>query len=163
MSPTALPPRHLRALTAALGLLAGCNAIGRTAPLSPRNAAGPPLMGTVHVTSGTFQRRHQVIGVFQMTQEGYRWMHELEVVADADPNSILYKVGAFALGAGAHGVQRLVLVDEKPQTLAEKRMAQVDTALRFAEQMQSRRPPTAASEGTETRYSAKGELVRFLE
>ncbi len=152
----------LLAVALAMGA-SSCVAVSRTAPLNARTAEGPPLFGTVHVTSGTFSRPHQVVGVFQTTQEGYRWMHELEVVSDADPNSILYKVSLLALQAGAQGIQRLELVDENPQSIEERRMKQVQTAVRFVEQMQRGQPPGALGEGTETRYHAKGELVRFTE
>ena len=94
-----------------------------------------------------------------MTLNGYRWLHEQEVVGD--PNNILYSVAALARDNGAQGIQHLELIDTNPQTRAEKIAKQIDTAIKVADQLEKGEAPTALGDGTETRYFVKGELVVF--
>ncbi len=97
-----------------------------------------------------------------MTQTGYRWMHEIEVVDDANPGSILYKLARHAHQHGASGIQFLELVDLKPQSPGEKAKKQLDSAVRIASKP-NLDVGDIASEGSKTRYEVRGELVRFLD
>jgi hypothetical protein len=139
-------------------MLAACTAVSISPPLSPKLTGEVRTFNGVYLTSGTFARPHQVIGVFQMTQTGYKWFHEVEVVDDANPGSILYKAGAVAAGHGAHGVQRLMLVDLDPQTPSDKLQKQMESARRVAEGKSS-----VFEEGSETRWVILGEMVQFLD
>lgn len=154
----------MKASAAFLGLfLAACTARSVTPPLSPPTARDQRTFGTVYLSSGVFKRPHQVIGVVQMTQTGYKWLHEIEVVDDANPGSILFKLGEFARRNGADGIQHLEILDMNPQTPGEKKQKQLETAFRVAQQLHSGKTPSAAQEGTETRYEVKGELVVFAD
>jgi len=114
------------------------------------------------LTSGTFAQPHQVMGVMQMTQTGYRWFYEVELVSDANPASILYKVAMYARDNGADGVQNLELVDLKPQSPAERTQKQISGVMRVADAAKSGQGLNqAASEGEETRWEVRGEFVRF--
>jgi hypothetical protein len=149
---------------AILGLfLAACTARSVTPPLSPPVARGQRTFGTVYLSSGVFKRPHQVIGVVQLTQTGYKWLHEIEVIDDANAGSILFKIGEFARQNGADGIQSLELIDMNPQTPGEKKKKQLETAMHVAQQLHKGEAPTAAEEGTETRYEVKGELVVFTD
>ena len=149
-----------RLLVGAGGLaLCACSAVSTTPPLSRPDATGKPRFASIYLTSGTFSRPHQPVGLVQMTLEGYRWLHAEDVVGD--PNDLLYKVAALARDNGAHGIQHLELIDRKPQTRAERISKQIDTAVRIFEQAKEGDAPTALSEGTETLYFVKGELVVF--
>ena len=142
-------------------LFASCATVNITPPLSRPDATGKPKFSNIYLTSGTFSRPHRPIGVVQMTLNGYRWLHELEVVGD--PNNILYSVAALARDNGAQGIQHLELIDTKPQTRVEKIAKQIDTAIKVADQVEKGDTPAALGEGSETRYSVKGELVVFAE
>lgn len=146
----------------ALGL-GGCTAVSVSPPLTSRPADVEPAPGSVSVTSGQFDRPYQVVGVVQMTQTGYRWMHEVEVVSDANPRSILYKIAAEADRMGADGVQFLELVDLDPQSPGERTSKQIDSAVRLASKARrgSLTAGDVAGEGTKTRWEVRGELVRF--
>jgi hypothetical protein len=139
-------------------LLGACTAVSVSPPLSPKLTGEVRTFGGVYLTSGTFARPHRVIGVFQMTQTGYKWFHEVELVDDANPGSILYKAGAVASRYGAQGVQRLMLVDLDPQTPADKIQKQMESAQRVAEGKSS-----VFEEGSETRWVIVGEMVQFLD
>lgn len=143
-----------------LALLVGsaCTAHSLSPPLSGQTARP---YGTVEITSGEFDRAHTITGVVQMTQTGYRWMHEVEVVADADPRAILTKIGLYAREHGADGVQHVELLDLDPQTEGDKRVKEINTAMNAVRQVRAHETPTALGEGTETRYQVKGELVVF--
>jgi hypothetical protein len=150
---------HVAAGAALLALmLTACTAVSVSPPLSPKLTGEVRTFNGVYITSGTFARPYRVIGVFQMTQTGYKWFHEVEVVDDANPGSILYKAGAVAANHGAQGVQRLVLVDLDPQTPAEVMQNQVKSAQRIAEGKSN-----IFEEGTETRWMILGEMVQFLD
>ena len=142
-------------------IVSGCAAVSVTVPLSDNRAEGRDTFGLIYLTSGTFQRPHQIIGIVQMTQEGYRWLHENEVITEANPDSILYKIGAFVRGKGAEGIQHLVVIDANPQTSGEKTAKQIITAIKVVDQVRRGRAPTALSEGTRTKYLVRGELVKF--
>lgn len=143
---------------------AGCTAVSMSPPLTSQLPQGQ-LDSRHHVplTSGHFQRPYRVIGVFQMTQEGYKWFHEVEVVDDANPSSILYRVGVLARKHGADGVQYLELVDMDPQTPGEKIQKQLDSTVRIAKAADQGRPADIAKEGTKTRWEVRGELVVFTD
>ena len=99
--------------------LAACTAKTISPPLTARGS--PPLhtFGGVRLTSGAFREPHRVMGVIQMTQSGFKWMHEIEIVDDANPASLLFKIGSYAHEHGADGVQHLQLVDERGFGLVE--------------------------------------------
>lgn len=149
---------HVVAVALLALMLAACTAVSISPPLSPKLTGEVRTFNGVYLTSGTFARPHRVIGVFQMTQTGYKWFHEVEVVDDANPGSILYKAGAVAAGRGAHGVQRLMLVDLDPQTPSDKLQKQMESAQRVAEGKSS-----VFEEGSETRWVILGEMVQFLD
>ncbi len=160
------PSRRSRggfALAAAVAL-GGCTAVSVSPPLSSMSATpGAYDPAYVPLTSGALRRPHRAVGVFQMTMRGYRWFHEVEVVDDADPRSILYQVARYAREHGAQGVQYLSLVDLKPQTPAEKVGRQLDSAVRIADHVRADRPERIAGEGSETRWAVQGELVVFVD
>lgn len=140
-----------------------CTAVSVSPPLTSRAPTAKVDDHSVAVTSGQFRRPYRVVGVIQMTQSGYRWMHEVEVVSDANPGSILYKIAREANRLGADGVQFLELVDLKPQSPGEKTAKQIDSAVRLASKAQkgTLSAGDVASEGSETRWEVRGELVRF--
>jgi hypothetical protein len=150
--------------TLALALLAGaCTATTVSPPLSARGSPDPRrTFAHVVLTSGAFQQPHHVIGVMQMTQTGYKWLHEIEVVDDARPESVLFKVGSYARELGADGVQHLELLDLDPQTPAEKAGKQIDSAVRISRAAQRGDYASIAGEGTKTRYEVRGELIKFI-
>jgi hypothetical protein len=149
-------PVIVAALTALM--LASCTAVSISPPLSPKLTGVVRTFNGVYLTSGTFARPYRVVGVFQMTQTGYKWLHEVEVVDDANPGSILYKAGAVAARHGAQGVQNLMLVDLDPQTPADKMQKQIESAQRIAAGKSS-----VFEEGSETRWVILGEMVQFLD
>jgi hypothetical protein len=150
--------------TLALALLASaCTATTVSPPLTARGSPDPRrTFAHVVLTSGTFQQPHHAVGVLQMTQTGYKWMHEIEVVDDARPESILFKIGSYARELGADGVQHLELVDLDPQTPAEKASKQIDSAVRISREAQRGNYAAIAGEGTKTRYEVRGELIKFI-
>jgi hypothetical protein len=154
-------PQTTIVLGLSLALGSGCVAVSRTAPLSQSTAEKGPTFDTISLTSGEFARPHRVIGVIQMQQEGYKWLHEKEVIADADPDSVLYKLGQAARYEGAQGIQHLVLIDGNPQSPEEKTARQVATVIKILDAIANRRPPMALGDGTQTIYFVKGELVQF--
>lgn len=143
---------------------AACTATTVSPPLTARGSPAPRrTFGSVHVTSGAFARPHRAIGVVQMTQTGYKWMHELEVVDDANPESLLFKIGRYARAHGADGVQHLILIDLDPQTPADKAGKQIDSTVRIARSAQRGQYATIAGEGTKTRWEIRGELIQFVD
>src|SRR5687768_17122943 len=87
-------------------LATACTATTVSPPLTARGSPDPRrTFGNEQLTSGAFHRPHYVIGVMQMTQTGYKWLHEIEIVDDARPDSLLFKVGSYARELGADGVQ----------------------------------------------------------
>lgn len=145
--------------------LVGCTAVSVSPPLSSRTPATRAEPGTVALTSGQFRRPYRVVGVFQLTQTGYRWFHEVEVNADAHPGSILYQVAHHAHAHGADGVQFLELVDTDPQTPSDRASKQVDSAVRIADAFDkgTLTAGDVAGEGTKTRWEVRGELIRFVD
>ena len=153
-----------RNLVAALAIgLGGCTAVTVSPPLTSRSPQVEPSDQAIAVTSGQFRRPYRVVGVIQMTQSGYRWFHEVEVVSDANPRSILYKIAREADRLGADGIQFLELVDLDPQSPGERTAKQIDSAVRLASKAQrgSLSAGDVAAEGTETRWEVRGELVQF--
>jgi hypothetical protein len=149
-----------------LGLVlatAACTATTISPPLTARGSPDPRrTFGSVHITSGAFTQPHRVIGVVQMTQSGFKWMHEVELEDDARPGSLLFNIGSYARSLGADGVQHLKLLDLDPQTPADTASKQIDTAIRIRDQVARKQVPTAAADGTATRWEIRGELVQFI-
>jgi hypothetical protein len=143
--------------------LVGCVAVTRSPPLSSKGVTSTTTFGNVLLTSGTLARPARPIGVIQMRQQGYKWFHEVELVDDANPASILYRIGEYAREMGADGVQHLELRDLDPKSPAEVGAKQVDTFLNLGHQIQNRQTPTALGDGTRTYYLVKGELVKLEE
>src|SRR5687767_4934132 len=87
---------------------AACTAKTISPPLTARGSPDPRrTFASVHLTSGAFHKPHRVIGVVQMTQTGYKWLHEIELEDDARPESLLFNIGSYARKHGADGVQHL--------------------------------------------------------
>jgi len=140
-----------------------CTASTLSPPLTARGSPDPRrTFDHVQLTSGAFQQPHYVIGVMQMTQTGYKWFHEIEVVDDARPESLLFKIGSYAHELGADGVQHLELIDLDPQTPAEKAEKQFNSAVNIAHDVQKHQYAAIAGEGTKTRYEVRGELIKFV-
>jgi hypothetical protein len=150
-----------------LGLVlasAACTATTISPPLTARGSPDPrrTFGGHVHLTSGAFMQPHRVIGVVQMTQSGYKWMHEIELEDDARPDSLLSNIGRYAHSLGADGVQHLKLVDLNPQTPADTATKKVDSVISMHDAIERKQYASAAAQGTETRWEIRGELVQFI-
>lgn len=117
----------------------------------------------MQLTSGAFQRPHYVIGVMQMTQSGYKWLHEIEIIDDARPQSLLYKVGRYARELGADGVQHFEIIDLDPQTPADTVGKKIDSTINIANDLERHDYAAIAGEGTKTRYEVRGELIKFAD
>jgi len=98
-----------------------------------------------------------------MTQSGYKWLHEIQVVDDARPESLLFKIGSYAHAHGAHGVQHLRLTDLDPQTPADTAGRKVDSAIRIYDTVERKQYAAIAGEGTKTRWEVQGELIQFVD
>ncbi len=85
-------------------------------------------------------------------------MHEVEVVGDANPASILFKIGQFASEHGATGIQGLELIDLNPQTDYDKVSKQIESVGKI-----QRGESGIAEEGTKTRWEVRGEMVVFTQ
>ena len=141
-----------------------CTATSVSPPLTARGSPDPRrTFGNVQLTSGAFHRPHYVIGVMQMTQSGYKWLHEIEVVDDARPESLLFKIGNYAHELGADGVQHLELIDLDPQTPADTAGKKIDSTIRIAQDIDRGNYAAIAGEGTKTRYEVRGELIKFAD
>ena len=141
-----------------------CTAATVSPPLTARGSPDPRrTFGTVQLTSGAFQQPHYVIGVMQMTQTGYKWLHEIEVIDDAKPESLLFKVGTYARQLGADGVQHFEIIDMDPQTPADTAGKKIDSTIRIADAIDKKQYARIAGEGTKTRYEVRGELIKFVE
>jgi hypothetical protein len=149
-----------------LGLVlatAACTAKTISPPLTARGSPDPRrTFGHVRLTSGAFAQPHRVIGVVQMTQRGYKWMHEIELENDARPESLLFNIGSYPRSLGADGVQHLKLLDLDPQTPADTANKKIDSAIRMHDAVERKQYASAAAEGTETRWEIRGELVQFI-
>jgi hypothetical protein len=142
----------------------GCTATTVSPPLSSHGSTTPHgTFGDVYLSSGRFHRPHRVIGVVQLTQSGYKWWHEVEVVDDARPDSILFKIGKYARSFHADGVQHLTLIDLDPQTPADTGAKKIDSAIRMERAVREGRYANIAGEGTHTRWEVRGELVQFVD
>ncbi len=133
----------------------------------PLTARGSPdfrrTFGNVQLTSGAFQRPHYVIGVMQMTQSGYKWLHEIEIIDDARPDSLLFKVGRYARELGADGIQHFEIIDLDPQTPADNANKKINSAINIADAIDKKEYARIAGEGTKTRYEVRGELIKFAD
>ena len=156
-------PSMLKPLLLALAASA-CTATTVSPPLTARGSPDPRrTFASVQLTSGAFQRPHHVIGVLQMTQTGYKWLHEIEMVDDARPESLLFKIGSYARELGADGVQHLELIDLDPQTPADTAGKKIDSAVNIARDIDRGNYGAIAGEGTKTRYEVRGELIKFAD
>ena len=141
-----------------------CTATSVSPPLTARGSPDPRrTFGSVQLTSGAFQRPHHVIGVMQMTQSGYKWLHEIEIIDDANPDSLLFKVGRYAHELGADGVQHFELIDLDPQTPADTIGKKIDSSISIAQHLDRKQYAAIAGEGTKTRYEVRGELIKFVD
>jgi hypothetical protein len=150
--------------TLAIALCASaCTATTVSPPLTARGSPEPRrTFDHVLLTSGVFQEPHYAVGVMQMTQTGYKWLHEIEMVDDARPESLLFKIGSYAHELGADGVQHLELVDLDPQTPAETAQKKINSAINIEKDLEHRQYAAIAGEGTKTRYEVRGELIKFV-
>jgi hypothetical protein len=145
-------------------MVSACTATTVSPPLTARGSPDPRrTFDHVLLTTGSFQQPHYVVGVMQMTQTGYKWLHEIEVVDDARPESLLFKIGSYAHELGADGVQHLELVDLDPKTPAETASAKIDSAVRISRDLEKKQYASIAGEGTKTRYEVRGELIKFVD
>jgi hypothetical protein len=90
-------------------------------------------------------------------------MHEIEVVDDARPESLLFKIGSYARELGADGVQHLELIDLDPQTPADTAGKKIDSTIRIAGALERKQYASIAGEGTKTRWEIHGELIQFVD
>jgi hypothetical protein len=154
---------HSLAVLLAASAMGACTATTVSPPLTSKGTAVQHTFGDVYLSSGRLDKPHRVIGVVQMTQTGYKWFHEVEIVDDANPASLLFKIGSYARSHGADGVQHLVLIDLDPQTPGEKASKQFQSAVRISEAVKKGRYADIAQEGTKTRWEVRGELVQFAQ
>jgi len=147
-------------------LLCHCVAVNRTPPLSTNAAQDDLLYGGTAFTSGRFQRPHEVMGIIQMNQEGYRtYLFGETNKRGVDPTEILRKIGFYVRSQGADGVQNFSLIMANPESEEVQTAKKVGTAMEVAAAIAEGDPLTAAlktSEGDRTLYFIKGELVRWL-
>jgi hypothetical protein len=144
-------------------IASACTATTVSPPLTARGSPGPRrTFDHVQLTSGAFGEPHIAVGVIQMTQTGYKWFHEVEVVDDARPESLLFKIGSYAHSLGADGVQHLELIDLDPQTPADTAGKQFNSAVNIARDVRRQNYGAIAGEGTKTRYEVRGELIKFV-
>lgn len=147
-------------VVAAMGV--GCTAKTVSPPLSPGPGFDRTFAG-VFLTSGEQPRAHHVIGHVQMTQTGFKWMHELELEEDANPASLLYRIGEYARSKGANGVQHLQVIDLDPRTPGEVGTQKVDSVIRTEKALREKNYAAVATEGTETRWEVRGELIVIVD
>ena len=165
---TKQPLRKLRILCVFLSplLLCQCVAVNRTPPLSTNTAQEDLLYGGTAFTSGRFQRKHEIIGVIQMDQEGYRTHLFGEVNRrGVDPAQILRVIGTYAQNQGADGIQHFSLIMQNPESEEVGTVKKVGKAMEVAAAIAEGDPFKAAfkmGEGEKTNYFIKGELVRWL-
>jgi hypothetical protein len=138
-----------------------CTAKTLSPPLSGATAHDRKF-GGVYLTSGALKRPHRVIGVVQMTQSGYKWLHEVELVDDARPESLLFRIGDYARSLGADGVQHLQLIDLDPQTPADNANRKINSVIRMEKAIERKQYASIAGEGTKTYWEIRGELIQFV-
>jgi len=142
--------------------VSACTSATVSPPLSAART-GDRTFGGVVLTSGALARPCVVIGFVQMTQKGFKWMHEVELVDDARPESLLYRIGAYAKSLGADGVQHLHVVDLDPQTPADNAGKKIDSVIRMERNLEKKNYAAVATEGTETTWEVRGELIQFVD
>jgi hypothetical protein len=98
-----------------------------------------------------------------MTQSGYKWLHEVELVDDARPESLLFRIGDYARSLGADGVQHLQLIDLDPQTPADNANRKINSVIRMEKAIERKQYASIAGEGTKTRWEIRGELIQFVD
>jgi hypothetical protein len=154
----------MKIMTCGLVLAAACTATTISPPLTARGSPDPRrTFGSVHITSGAFTRPHRVIGVVQLTQSGFKWMHEIELQNDARPESLMFNIGRYAKSLGADGVQHLKLLDLDPQTPADTATNKIDSVISMHDAIERKQYASAAAQGTKTRWEIRGELVQFTD
>jgi hypothetical protein len=154
----------MKMLPLGLVLAAACTATTISPPLTARGSPDPKrTFDSVRITSGAFTQPHRVIGVVQLTQSGYKWLHEVELVNDARPESLLSNIGSYARSLGADGVQHLKLLDLDPQTPADTATNKIDSVVRIHDAVERKQYASIAAEGTKTRWEIRGELVQFTD
>ena len=144
--------------------LCQCVAVVRTPALSS-NAADGAIHGGVAISSGRFQRPHEIIGLMQMNQEGFRTTFFGEVNDRATkPAQILQTIGRYAKSQGADGIQHFSLRLQNPRSKDEENRDKILGALEIVAAIATGdhgRAAGKASEGETTKYFIKGELVRW--
>ncbi len=145
-------------------VLAACTAKTISPPLTARGSPDPHhTFDHVRLTSGAFTEPVRVLGVVQMTQTGYKWLHEIEVEDDARPDSLLFNIGSYARSLGADGIQHLRVIDLDPQTPAEVAEKKINSVVNIHNAIEKKQYASIAGEGTKTRWEVRGELVQFLQ
>ena len=145
--------------------LSSCVAVSITPPLSGNGQETSIAYQGVAFTTGTFKRPHRIIGVVQMTQEGFR--HYLAGEAneeDTQVDQMMQAIARYAAHHGADGLQQFSLIDENPRSREERTAQQVGQTIKIVAALAASDPDgyrAAAHEGEETRYHIKGELVAW--
>lgn len=142
-----------------------CVAVIRTPPLSGQTAQGTTHSG-VAITSGQFRRPHQIIGLLQTKQEGYRTKLFGEInKRSTNPAQMLQALGRYAKELGADGIQQFTFRLENPKSDDEQERDRVLTTLEIVSALSKEKSGAAAqktTEGETTSYLIKGELVRWV-
>ena len=145
--------------------LSGCVAVSITPPLSSNGQGASIVYQGVAFTSGTFKHPHRVIGVVQMTQEGFRHYLAGEVNEEGmQIDQIMQAIARYAADHGADGLQQFSLIDENPRSREERTAQKVGQTIKIVAALAASDPTgyrVAAHEGEETRYHIKGELVAW--
>lgn len=159
--------KHLIKLAVLISfLLSGCVSVKLTPPLhGPLNEQAP--YGGVAFTSGRFQQSHEVVGVIQMTREGYRSNLAGEInKSGTDPMNIMREIGEYARQNGADGIQNFSLIMQNPTSEEEDDAKRIWTAIRIAVAVldgDNAEAAKVAGSGETTIYFVKGELVKWTD
>ena len=147
--------------------LTGCIAVSRTPPLSNQGDNRPLTYQGIAFTSGTFKRPHRVVGVVQMTQEGFRHYLAGEVNEDdTQPAHMMQALALYAARHGADGLQRFSLIDENPRSQEERTAQKVTQTIKILGALGSQNKEgyqSSIQEGETTRFHIKGELVAWIQ
>jgi len=146
-------------------LLSGCVSVSITPPLSSNGDQPSALYQGVAFTSGTFKQAHQVLGVVQMTQEGFRHYLAGELNEEGtDATQMMHAIARFAIDHGADGIQQFSLIDENPRSQEERSAQQVGQSLKLLAAIATQNKEgyqTGIHDGEQTRYFIKGELIAW--
>ena len=147
--------------------LSGCVAVSITPPLSGQGERQTVTYQGVTFTSGTFKRAHRVVGVVQMTQEGFRHYLAGEVNEEStQANHMMNALARYAAAHGAHGLQQFSLIDENPRSQEERTAQTVGQTIKILSALGSQDKQgyqSSIQEGEQTRYRIKGELVAWID